>query len=288
MIATIAWNVNYLTDRACLFSNCDEMHDASLIIAIYATSFAYFGFILSFTLRLVNLFQGSAFEIAQIVKRIIQATTIFGFCLIFCSAILYTIYVYFQVYGTWFISMILFCFCLILYIVVSIILLKLMINKIDMFTQFTAENNGDSINNSGNCFDDKKKVQIETYFDRLTKRLIVLYSIALFSSLIFECVLIIVFCLDTIGTTNGTFYNIFFEYFRLLLMIDTIINSACLLLQSQNAAKEYYQICIHCQKCIIPCCMSNLQTNCICGQREVSKLPKNVNVVCSNTPSTDE
>ena len=260
MIAAIAWNINYLTVRACLLSNCDQVHFASILIAIYGSLFGYLGFILIFVLRLENLFRDSAFEIPTSTKKMIQLIIVFGACALFCSAVLYTIWIYFEVSGTWFTSIILFCFCMILYIIVSIILLKLMINQIRMFTKFTAgkDYSSSSLGINGNCFDEKKAAQITNYFDRLTKRLIVLYSIALFSSLIVECMLLIIFGLYLIEVTNGPFYRVFFEYFRLVLMIDTIINGTCLLLQSQNATQEYYHICSGCEKCIIPCCVPNL------------------------------
>ena len=287
MIAAIAWNINYLARRACMYSNCDQIYFASILIAIYGSSLGYFGFILIFILRLENLFQDSAFEIPTSTKKMIQLIIIFCTFVLFCSAILYTIWTYFEVTGTWFSSMSLFCFCMILYIIISIILLKLMINKIKMFTKFTTGNNTDGTD-IGNCFDEKKAAQITNYFDRLTKRLIVLYSIALFSSLIVECVLVIVFCFEYIGITNGTFHSVFYHSFRLLLMIDTIINSICLLLQSQNASKEYYRVCSGCQRCVISCCMSKFETNChcACGQRQTAPLPKTVSR--ADTSSVDE
>ena len=309
VIAAIGWNINHLTLTACLFSNCDKIYCVSVLFAVYGTSLGYLGFILIFILRLVNLFQDTAFEIPINTRKIIQLIIAFDTLILFCSAILYTIWVYFQVRNTWFIAIVLFFFCLILYIIVSVILLKLMINKIQMFTQFTTETNininCNNTNTDGkfsgiakyndmggdNHFDEKKKVQISIYFNRLTKRLIVLYSVALFSSLIIECILVIAFCLNYIMIENGIFYNIYSQYFRLLFMIDTIINSICLLLQSQNATKEYYHICNGCQKFIISCCMSNLNRtsgncNCIRCERQVSTLPNNV--AQANTSSVDE
>ena len=294
MIAAIAWNVNNLSIRVCFSSNsiCDQIYFASVLIAIYGASLGNFGFISIFMLRLINLFQDSAFEITTITKTAIQFTAVFGMVVLFGSALLHVIHLYFGLQYAWFISMIMLLFCTLLYIIASIVLLKLMINKIRMFTQFTVGANTTNITNddSANCFNEKQKFQISNYFDRLTKRLTVLYSIALFSSLIVECITAIFFYFIIMDATNGTIEAVFFENFRLLLMIDTIINSICLLLQSQNATKEYYRVCSGCERCIICCCFLNRQKICNCCGRKLEVTPMQLptNVADTSNTATDE
>ena len=113
-----------------------------------------------------------------------------------------------------------------------------------------------TVRENGTQCTNETKIKIKMM--KLIQRLVVLYSIALLSSVvIFTIIIFAMSALIEYGnyTKGGTFYIVFRAYYRLLVMIDSIINCICLLLQNETAVDLYDKYCCCCKASITKCCL---------------------------------
>lgn len=192
------------------------------------------------------------------------------------------------------IGLLLFCLCLILYVIGSLWLLRLMVRKMIQFTTFansattimteitstSSPNNHENrninftvINSTPNSHTtspgtvtpsafkeninlSRKQHKYGAKMSKLSKRLIVLYSTGLVSSII-VILFILVFSVIFIQFHGDFETNVIgflvSRYLRLLLMIDANINCICLLFQNETAHLLYEKHCCLCHTCVKQC-----------------------------------
>ena len=260
-IGNTAWTLNVncsLVTASWLLANesKDTCYTISQFIALYAMGFGYCFFFCSFWLRLINSFKDSMFEISDKKQKWMKIFVWISMTTMLVSLLLKIIYdlsnkkyIYFFVF-----SLILLIVDMVGYIGASVTIVKLMFTKIRQFTQFVTDR--DNINIEIN---DSNPIEREAH--QLIELLTRLYTVALVSSTIvlfinIICVIVIVSISrddmdrrqgQSIWRTNlGTY--MFFSFFPLLLIIDSIINCLCLLLQINNAKHLYPKLCFCCDK----------------------------------------
>lgn len=108
--------------------------------------------------------------------------------------------------------------------------------------------NGSNTNVDSN---DSKENRIKMQMMELVERLTVLYSVGLISSVVILLIMVfaIIILVQYGHYQTNPFYIVFYSYFRLLVMIDAIINCICLLLQHQTARPLYDKYCC-CKSCV--------------------------------------
>ena len=117
------------------------------------------------------------------------------------------------------------------------------------------KNDAVTITDNGTQCNNETKIKIKMM--KLIQRLVVLYSIALLSSVVILSIIIFaISALITYGNySKHTFYVVFHAYYRLLVLIDSIINCICLLLQNETACDLYDKYCCCCKASMTKCCL---------------------------------
>ena len=249
----------------------DICYGTTETIASYSMAFGYCFLVYSFWIRIVNAFKDSLFEISPKTDKILKIFLSLCILSLFISLI-FTIIFHTMAKNIWIfflVSLVLLVLNMILYITTSIIIVKLMFNKIRQFSQFVAtsqeidveiNSNNNNSNSTGNKCTTNRSNSVQHAAHVLIKLLTVLYTVALISSTIILLIIIISVVVmmsigsnDT-GTGKGSFWRtnmatyMFFAFFRLLFMTDSIINCLCLLLQNKRARHLYPKLCFCCKK----------------------------------------
>ena len=273
-IGNTAWFINFHCSFVTLLwipndesnGSKDICYDSSEVIAPYLMGLGYGLFLYSFWIRLINAFKDSKFEISSSISKKGQIFSIIILLSWFISLLGSTIaHIDANLIYLAYLSILLVILNMIGYISASIIVVKIMFNKIRQFTQFMASNHDTSIIIHGRTNTQEKR-NITRDWEKSIKFLTVLYTVALISSTI-VLFLIIFFSVTTVilrtssanksqtgrngegsvWRTNMITY-MFYSFGRLLFMIDTTINSLCLLLQNKRARYLYPKLCCCCNK----------------------------------------
>ena len=235
----------------------DICYITSEIIATFCLALGYFLFLQCFWFRLVGAFKDSMFEISiktqKSMKIVLFILVIFYLTALIMMTIFYSLHLKNNNHMHLFIFALIFLgINMIGYIITSILLVKLMCIKIEQFTAFVSSN--DRSNNN------PEKTGVERASQKLVKLLTVLYTVALISSTIIFLAIVVFAVVSAIigshntGTGNGSLWRtnivtyMFFSFSRLLFIIDSMINSFCLLLQTNNAKNLYPKLCFICNK----------------------------------------
>ena len=234
LINIISWLINWCFGA---FNCTNPAHWLLFTLSFYTvciTNFiGYFTIIICFFMRLIKSFDNSMFEISIYKQKLITILIITSCMLAILSILCFIINIFI-------IGYILFAFGLIIYIVISILILKLMINQMFQFISLFNSNDNDiemKINQN------QDKMKNETF--ELIVKLIVLYSISLFSTLII--ILFQIFLAILVRNEYYSIGNIVNIYIcRLIYISEAIINCICLLFQNKIAIKLYNKYCVVC------------------------------------------
>lgn len=265
-VSNILWMTNFYTT----FSSFDDwkINFYTELGATYLSSFGYYLFIILFGMRIINAFKDSIFEISQKKQKVIRMAAILSATLLFVSftMVIFLIILYYTniLYADdiadlaisrhiFIVSTLLLAIDLVGYIIVSIILVKLMIGKMYQVHSFINSNKlsstVDSDSMSVTC---TAANAVQTSMIEIINRLTVLYTISLFSTMIFVIYLIILMCILAVygEYRSEIFPYAMYYFFRIAAISDVIVNSCCLLLQNETGKHLYHKFCTVCDRCL--------------------------------------
>lgn len=225
----------------------DQIFMYSRQIAILTQATGYFFFALSFLYRLIYSFKDSFFQISNCCKN----SAIFGLVTMpsmFVVALIFNTIWFLQYEFETILTMFL-CVGMIIYIIASIIAVRVLIIKLFQFKTFI-EGKKQKVNN---------RAAQDLY--KLIKRLTVLYLVALLSTLgmffivvVFVIMVFVLYVIESIVYWETVPIIIIVFMFRGLAVVDSTINIICLFFQNDVASSMYYKYCAVCDRHITKCC----------------------------------
>ena len=268
MLSNIAWVINWHHEPMMLsltFSEYPTTYQIfvySNVCALYTQGMGYAFFGLSFYFRIIHAFKDSMFEVSKY-WQILTIAALLTFCVIFgvlsvLKAVRFDgdpiLDLTYSVFGL---------FSCVMYIIGSIVGLRMMLVKLYRFKQFiqtvTPKKRKRYHCRQQSNFDSNSETAKDLY--KLMKRITVLYSFALFSTISVLC-FTIVFIIVTI-VIHGIYSNdywttvpvmtILYTY-RTLNVIDSTLNTICLFFQNDIATTMYNKYCAFCDRNIVKCC----------------------------------
>lgn len=249
----------YLSDasHSCIVSSeSDNWLSIQHILFIITAQFIEYGYctlIYSFGLRLEYAFVDTMFEPSQNYKKLIK----YGSSLILFNNIAGSL-AYLVHLNT--ISGVLFVFQSLLFVILSIVIVKTIINKMISVMLFVA---GEQISKDTSkhisCIDKNKSITAQGKQDafnstmmELVVRLTVLYTFAFLSTIL----LILFVIVDNIISLRATEYrNLMNFIIRLVFICEQICNCICLVYQNKFAQQLYHKNCCICHSMVEKCCL---------------------------------
>ena len=267
MLSNILWVINWHYETLLITSTMivdeypNEIFWYSLIFAQYTQGMGYMFFSLSFYFRIIHSFKESIFEISSCCQiKVVCSFVLFCImftvvvilrakCLYTCSVIT-TIHTIFGLFSS------------IMYIIGSIIGVRIMITKLFQFKQLIQSVSIATYASSHMHIQsnhDSNSQTIKALY-KIIKKISVLYLFALLSTISVIC-LLIVFLIITmavdgarINWSSGDLVITIVYSYRTLVVIDCILNTICLFLQNDIANPLYQKYCHVCDRNITKCC----------------------------------
>ena len=232
----------------------DICYETSQTIATFSLALGYLLFLQLFFARLVGAFKDSMFEISIKTKKSMKIVLFVLLVFYLTALIMMTMSYVLKSNNYWYLysfSKLFLGINMIGYIITSILLVKLMFSRIEQFTAFVSNNDRSS---------ELKKTGVQRASQDLVKLLTVLYTVALISSTLMLFAIIVFAVIGAIIGSNNTDREsgshwrtnvvtyMLFSFSRLFFMIDSMINSLCLLLQVNDARHLYPKLCFICNR----------------------------------------
>lgn len=212
---------------------CDlSLNSLSVNISDVFGTLGYFCLYFLFVLKLKHGFKDSLFEVSKKYIRVLTILGIIGITFSVFGVITFTISHELQIFAVMLNGVAYLC-----YIIGNILLGKKLFTNLFAYFQFVNDNY-------------KNQINVESKIFQAFVRLTIGYTVAILSTGFVIGILAI--CGFTMSS-NATLFNYLVTWFRLLVILDHLVNIICLLFQHQTANQFYNKCCYLCHSRAIQC-----------------------------------